>query len=241
MSLKGLDAHAGRSRFRRLDPRSKFLSLFLLIIVVAILRDVWSLVTAFTITMILVGCSGIPISHLGKHFAITTPVIIFTSISLYFTSGPDPALAMLLRISSSILLLLFLGSTTPFYDLLKGLQALHLPRIYVLMILFVHRYIFIFADELSRMRRARMARGFTEKGNLRDTRIIHGITSTAGMVLVRAYSRGIRFHHGLQSRGFQGKIHTMHPLKIQGKDMAFSFIMILLSSFLVCMEFGVIE
>lgn len=241
MSLKGLDAHAGGSRFRGLDPRVKFLSLFLLIIVVTLLRDMVTLVSALFIALTLIGCSGIPLGHLGKHFVITAPVIVFTSLSLYFTSGQDPAVGMMLRTSSAILFLLFLGSTTPFYDLLKGLQALHLPRIYVLMLLFVHRYIFIFADELIRMRRAREARGFNEKGDLREKRIIQGITSTAGMVLVRAYSRGKRFHHGLQSRGFQGKIFTIHPLKIQSKDVAFSILMICISSFLVCMEYGVIN
>ena len=161
MKLKGLDIHARDSPFQAIDPRVKLLSLLCMIITVSFMRELLSLGIALVFSLVIITVSRIPARHLFSYFGISAPFIIFTSLTLFFTSGTETGIAMLIRTSTAVLLLLFLGTTTPFFELLRGFQSLRMPNIYVMMLLFVYRYIFVISDELSRMQRARKARAFT--------------------------------------------------------------------------------
>jgi energy-coupling factor transporter transmembrane protein EcfT len=52
------------------------------------------------------------------------------------------------------------------------------------------------------------------------------ISYTAGMLLIRAYQRGVRIYDSLLVRGFDGKIRTLTPFKINGLDMGFGLVLI---------------
>jgi len=240
MRIHSLDRYAQDSRFCTIDPRAKFLGIVLLLCVISFLQETRLLAFSLLIPMTLLALSRIPPPHLFNQFFMVLPFILFGAVSLYLTSGSYQAVNLALRTTTATLLLIFLGSTTPFFTLLKGLQALRIPSTYLILILMIYRYLFILSDELSRMEVARSARGFQMKGTIFSPMVRTGIIGTAGMVLVRAYDRGKRSYRGYLSRGFQGKIHTLDTLEFQTRDAVYSGLFISLSASLGILEWGAV-
>lgn len=235
-----IDQHAKRSSFYNLDPRAKVVGIIFFIVVVALLRDIWSLIISLLLVISLLSISNIPLRHLAKRYAISLPFVFFASISLLFYSGLLPSLAMFIRISTCVLLLILLSSSTPFFDLLKASQSLKIPKLMLTLLMFLYRYIFVLTEEYQRMKMARKARGFKGGKHLLDRKGMHTLSSTAGMVLVRAYQRGVRIYDALLSRGYNGEIKTLTEMRFKGVDYAFCANMILFPLFLIWIDWVVI-
>ena len=69
-------------------------------------------------------------------------------------------LNIIVKSTLSILLLVIATSTTTFPDFLKGLDMLRIPRLLVMLMSFMYRYIFVLIDEARRLMRARSLRYF---------------------------------------------------------------------------------
>jgi cobalt/nickel transport system permease protein len=239
MRHEALDAFARDSRFVSVDPRIKLLSVVWVIVVLSFLTGIRTLEAMLGLAFLLLLISRVPATHILRHFLLTLPFIGMASLSLALTSGQDAAVLLFMRSSASVLLLLFVGSTTPFFDLLRGLQQLRIPQTYIVLLFFLYRYIFVIWNELDRMDRARMARGFVKQGSLRDGRMVRGITGTAGMVLVRSYERGKRSYRGLLARGYTGEIRTLDTLTIGLRDVGFLVVLVGWSVGLLKVETGI--
>lgn len=90
------------------------------------------------------------------------------------------------------------------------------------------------------MKMARKARGFKGGKHLFDRKGMHTISQTAGMVLVRAYQRGVRIYDALISRGYDGEIKTLTKMRFKGVDYAFCAILFIFSSYVLWMDWMVI-
>jgi cobalt/nickel transport system permease protein len=101
---------------------------------------------------------------------------------------------------------MLLTSTTKFTSLLKGLERLKVPKIFIMIISFMYRYLFLIVDELQRMERAKKSRTFGKAGRLR---IIKTLSNIAGVLFVRSYERAERVYLAMCSRGFDGEIRTL--------------------------------
>jgi len=170
---------------------------------------------------------------------LALPFALTGALSVYLYAGPFPALSMLLRITSCVLALLLLASTTPFFDLLKGLQRLRVPRMFVNLLLFTYRYIFVVSDEMGRMAVARRARGARSGQSLLDRSAMKTLSFSAGMVLVRAHGRAQRMHDALRSRGFDGEVRTLTRFRIGDTEMLFGAAVVSFSLVLLMAEWGV--
>lgn len=95
---------------------------------------------------------------------------------------------------------LLLTASTPFPRLIAALEQLRVPPVLVMIFSFTYRYFFVLAEELSRMIRARDARGY-QGFWLGDTRVLGQIIGT---LFLRSYERGERVYLAMLSRGFQG-------------------------------------
>ncbi|UCE39378.1 MAG: cobalt ECF transporter T component CbiQ [Thermoplasmata archaeon] len=235
-----IDQYASRSSFYSLDPRAKIVAIIFFIIIVALLTDLLPLIIAFLFALILLLVSNIPKKHLVKRYAIALPFVLFASLSLYFYKGELTAYAMFLRISTCVLLLILLSSTTSFFDLLKAAQHLKVPKLMITLMMFLYRYIFVMTEEYQRMKMARSARAFRGGRHLFDKKGMRTISSTAGMVLVRAYHRGVRIYDALRSRGYSGEIRTLTKMRFRAMDYAFCANLILFSSFILWIDWMVI-
>jgi cobalt/nickel transport system permease protein len=106
--------------------------------------------------------------------------------------------------------LVILGASTPFPELLHGLEHLRLPRLLLALLAVTHRYGLVFAEEFSRTRRALEARAFRPRWLWQAG----AIGRLIGSFFLRAYERGERVYLAMLGRGFTGTFpvapHTSH-------------------------------
>ncbi len=203
---------------RYFDARIKLICSVALVVVIAMLRGLLPLLVVLAFVLILVLVSRIPLRHMAKSFALTLPFIVFAAATMLLTNGTDAALVMLTRISSSVLVLLVLITTTPFFKMLEAFRALHMPKIMANLILFTYRFIFLFLDEVERMRTARMARGFSGGRNLLDARAFKTLGAAIGMTFVRANARATNIYDALLSRGYSGDVRSFARSRTRPRD-----------------------
>jgi cobalt/nickel transport system permease protein len=216
--LNEIDRYADRSPLHDFDARIKLICSVSLVVVIALLRGLLPLLIVLAFVLVLTLLSRIPLRHVAKNYALALPFVGFAAITVLFTNGADTALVMFTRISSSVLVLLVLVTTTPFFKMMGALRALHMPKVMANLILFTYRFIFLFLDEAERMRTARIARGFSGGRNLLDSRAFKTLGATIGMTFVRANARAINIYDALLSRGYSGEIRSFERSKAKLRD-----------------------
>jgi cobalt/nickel transport system permease protein len=106
----------------------------------------------------------------------------------------------------SVLAIILLSSTTPFPEMLKGMERLRVPHLLTTLLSFMYRYIFVLMDELQRMRRARDSRGWRGKWLWQVKVIGHMIAA----LFLRSYERGERVYAAMLARGYDGGVRTIY-------------------------------
>jgi cobalt/nickel transport system permease protein len=94
------------------------------------------------------------------------------------------------------------ASTTTMPELLRGFDRLRLPKAFTSIASFMVRYLDVIAEEMRRMRIARMSRGH-------DPRWIwqaRAVAASAGALFLRSYERGERVYLAMMSRGYTGQM-----------------------------------
>ena len=97
-------------------------------------------------------------------------------------------------------LVTLLTETTPFPLLLRGLERLRCPRVFLQLLAFCQRFVFVLRDEALRMKRAATARNF------RGRWLWHApvVGRMIGALFLRGYERGERVCLAMAARGFTG-------------------------------------
>jgi cobalt/nickel transport system permease protein len=118
---------------------------------------------------------------------------------------------------------ILLVATTQFPDLMHALRHLRFPHLLVAVISFTYRYLFVLADEVLRLMRAREARSarLTDRrgGGLVVWRArVAG--HMAGQLFLRSYERSERVYNAMQARGYQGHFQTLNPHVMRAGDWA---------------------
>ncbi|HEY3419581.1 MAG TPA: cobalt ECF transporter T component CbiQ [Methanomassiliicoccales archaeon] len=230
-----LDRFATRSTLYRFDPRVKLASTIFLVVVTALLQNITALLFILAFVLILSIVSRVPMHHIGENFILAVPFIIFAAITVFLTSNPWNALAMAVRISASVLALILLVSTTPFFEMMSAFRWFRMPKLLAILILFTYRFIFILRDESDRMKMARKARGFSGGKHLFEKRAFQTISNTVGMVFVRSSQRATDIYDALLTRGYSGNVRTLRKSKVGAKDAVFAsmFVLVCLSSIML--------
>jgi cobalt/nickel transport system permease protein len=152
------------------------------------------------------------------------PFVLLVAIFLPFANkGPEGWTIfwnVIIKSFLAVLATIMLSSTTKFHKLLKGFELLKFPKIMIMMLAFMYRYVFILVDEAHRMERARDSRYFGGE-YLRQIKIICNII---GLLFIRAFERGERVYQSMSARGFDGNIITMNELKYNKIDIFFYII-----------------
>ncbi len=229
-----IDRYSRISPFFKFDPRVKLVAIISLVVVLSFLKELVPLVIALLFVLVLHAVSRVPARHSARIFMVSLPFILVASGALLLTSGWSPAAAMALRITSSVLALMLLISTTPFFDLLWALRWFRVPYVICSLLLLTYRYIFVMMEELELMNMARRSRGFSLKGNLLSKDIFRTISFTAGMLLVRSHARSQKIYEGLVARGYHGEIRVLSRPHARARDalllIVFAGVIALISS-----------
>jgi cobalt/nickel transport system permease protein len=115
-----------------------------------------------------------------------------------------------------------LAATTEVADLLRGLDALHMPRLVTSIIGFAIRYVDIVLGDFARMRIALASRG--HRGRSIATWGIYG--RTVGAVFVRTYERGERVYLAMLSRGYRGTMPSAGAVPVPAVQWGLAFLLV---------------
>ncbi len=234
------------SLVHRFDPRSKLLAtLAFIATLVVIPTGSWPAYGMyFIIIVILILLSRVPLLYILRHSLVIIPFVVLVAVFIpffkegevafsfnvwgwYFSvthDGLELVWSILAKSWLSILGLVLLTSTTNFASLLLGLERLRMPRVMIMLLSFMYRYIFLITDEAMRMKQARDSRGY-RRGWLRQ---MSTVGNMIGTLFVRSYERGERIYAAMVSRGFDGHSRTLNSLQFGRMDIFFITGMILL-------------
>lgn len=207
-----IDKYAGLDSFvHRIDAKAKIAIFSAFILLIALTGPAaypyFILYGALLFFAALV--SKVPFSFLFKRSLTVIPFVILIALFIPFIKGEEGVVlfwSIVIKSYLSVLFLILLTSTTKFTSLLKGFERLRVPKVFIMIISFMYRYIFLIVDEVQRMERAKESRSFANTGCLRAVRTLSNI---AGVIFVRSYERAERVYIAMCSRGFDGEIKTL--------------------------------
>lgn len=227
--------HPGVSPVHRMDPRIKLVLTLAFIILTALVPPgswpAYVILLAIMLSVEILSELGIGYvlkrSLLALPFMLAALPIIFTApgpelvsfnlaswtISVSIT-GLERFISIALKSWISVQAAVVMAASTPFPDLLLAMRAIRLPRLIVAVFGLMWRYLFVLADEVLRMNRARAARsGHPDKPQGRTggsivwrARVTGGM---AGSLFLRAFERSDRIYNAMISRGYDGEVRAL--------------------------------
>jgi cobalt/nickel transport system permease protein len=213
---------AGTSPVHRLDPRAKIVGLIgMVVVAVTTPPGAWAAYAAYGAALVgLVLAARLPGRHVLSRMTVELPFLA-AAVLLPFVveDGREIGGTLAARITIAVLAMVLLSSTTPFPRLLHGFEALRTPRVIVLIVSFMWRYLHVLADDVARMRTARESRG-AGGSRLQHLRAAGGMVAT---LFLRSLERGERVYLAMLSRGYTGTMPALvgQPLALRAADVAF--------------------
>jgi cobalt/nickel transport system permease protein len=214
----------GDSLVHRLDARAKVLGA--LAVILGIVRVVpptaWKLAILAAAVLTVALLSRVPLRFLLTRSAVAIPVLAFFVLTAPLLPGPVAhnfanAGLIVAKALLSICVATTLMATTPWHKLLQALRGLWVPRAFVLILQFLHRYLFVLMEEVAAMRRARDARLVAAPG------LASSLASGSGMIgtlFIRTLERAERVESAMLSRGFTGECRTLDEPRFTLRDAA---------------------
>jgi cobalt/nickel transport system permease protein len=225
------------SPLHRLDSRVKFVIVLLFTaLVISLPRTSFSILACFAVgPFTALVLAKIPLKFAFKHILLVSPFIVVlalscplydrTALTIAFgpfvwqsTVGWMRCFVILGKFTVTMLALIAMVSTTRFGDLLVGLQKLGLPKLLVIQLGFLYRYIFVLIDRAHHILRARAGRKLRNLGFRQELKIT---ASMLGSLLVRSLDTAENINIAMQARGFNGSWRTLSKLQIRRADVLF--------------------
>jgi cobalt/nickel transport system permease protein len=253
MHIHALDAYRFKaSLVHRLDARVKLVLAVGFIVSTALTPDgawlAYALLAGLMLSVIAAARLGVGFvlrrSLVALPFALAAVTVMFTTdgealLTVHVFGGDlsitDAGLtrfvSVLLKSWLSVQMAVVLTAATSFPDLLRAMRSLHLPKVLVAVIGFAYRYIFVIADEVARMMRARAARSGTlslsEDGALSGNRRSGGSVfwrarvtgGMAGSLFLRSIERSERIYDAMVARGYDGEVRVLRHPTLQLGDL----------------------
>ncbi len=131
--------------------------------------------------------------------------------------GLEGAVLFVARVGVSVSLAVLLVMTTPWADLLKSLQAIRVPQLFILVLAMTYRYIFLFLHLANGMFEARKSRTVARTSGGEQRRWIGG---SMGNLLNRSVKMSNDVYAAMVARGFSGSIRTFQEYRMRASDWA---------------------
>jgi cobalt/nickel transport system permease protein len=219
------------SPLHRLDPRSKMAVLGAPILFLLLSRSHLVFKTAaigcFLLALLLL--SRVPAAYCLKRATIVLPfsgMAAAAAIAGRWLPGAEPgrwlsvadAAGIIARSYLCALAVLVLVSTTPLAALLKALEKLRVPGVFLAIVHFVYRYLFVLSEEAQHMNYARLSRA----GRCGRPAMFRSAAGSVGVLFARSHARGERIHRAMLARGFTGLFPLAHELRWRAADSLFA-------------------
>ena len=209
------------SIIHNMEAMTKVVSALLIVISIAIVRDIHIATEALIFSVLMILISRLPIKFVLKRIWSPFLFILIFAAALLFSTGADgsdilwsigfvditeagvaEAGLILIRATATILLLTTLLATTKFDDIVKVLYDLKMPIFLLQILIFSYRYIFVITGEMENMKNSMASKGFRPKISLR---MFSSISNMLGMLLIKSFERGDEVYRSMVAKGYTGK------------------------------------
>lgn len=167
--------------------------------------------------------SHLPLGGLVRRATLVLPFSATFALITWLSGEPERALALAEKSFLSGLAALLLIATTPLNPLLAALESLRMPRLLILVVQFLYRYLFVISEQAQHMRLAAQSRHAEGGGRLR------GFAAAAGALSVlfaRSWERADGIYRAMLARGFTGRFSTRERLHLHLADAAFLIVVV---------------
>jgi len=241
---------------QRIEPRAKVLGLVGLVVAATLVHELPALGLLFGLCLLLALASGIParrfagawlaapllsaliilpatlnvitpghvVWHLGQvgpwRLAVTTPGLLV-------------AARFVLRVAVCVSLALLLAVTTRPARLFRGLRALGVPKIFVMLLLMMERYLAVIVRAAEEIHEAKLSRSLAP-GSLRQEQA--WVAAGMGSLFRRAEKLGNAVHLAMISRGYTGDIYLLDEPRWTAREWAFLAALLLVVAGLLIMR-----
>jgi len=225
------------SPVHRLDTRVKFIAAVVFTaVVISLPRTSFAILFCYAVGPFAVLVLGrIPLKFVFKQILLVSPFVLILALScpLYdktpvkmafgpflfqTTVGWMRCFAICGKFVVTMLTLIALVSTTRFSNLLVGLGKLGVPKLLVIQLGFLYRYIFVLIDTAQHILRARAGRTLRNLGLKQEMKTA---SAMLGSLFIRSIDTAEQINIAMQGRGFNGTWRTISRLKISNNDYIF--------------------
>lgn len=242
---------------QQIDPRVKLIALLALIVVVALLRHLPVILGIYFLALALAAVSRLPLQSFLKRTLIGIPLFaaVVALPSLFMIPGRElagfqltegvrlaisdnglhSAALLVARVAASVSLALLLVLTTRWADLLKSLQALHVPQAFVMVLGMTYRYLFLLLHLTNDMFLARASRTVGHTTGRQDRR---WMASTGGALVGKSLKMSEDVYMAMVARGFAGEIRSIDNFKTRDCDWLFAGMVLVLASVALMVDRG---
>ena len=213
----------GSSPIHQRDPRAKLAALLVFLIALSTTPPgAQAAFAAYAILLIIAANRArLPLLGLAGRAALVLPFSATFALLTWWSGDSLRALALAEKSFLSGVAALLLVCTTPLTGWTAALESWHAPRMLILVIQFVYRYLFVIAEQAQRMRWAALGR----KGSPKKTRPRSFQFSAAagllGVLFARSWQRADGIYHAMLARGFRGRFVPAAPAPFRASDLLF--------------------
>lgn len=209
------------SAVHRMAPEAKLVATVSFVAIVALTprTAVWAFAAFALLLGVVAVASRVPFRFIAVRLVAVLPFILFAFLIPFVASGDridvlgvsvsEPGLwgafNIIAKATIGATAAILLAATTDVPDLLRGMSALHVPRVLVSIAGFMIRYLELIAAEVGRVGVAMRARGYHPRW-LWQAR---PVGAAAGALFVRSYERGERIYAAMLARGYDGTMPAL--------------------------------
>jgi cobalt/nickel transport system permease protein len=227
---------------QRIDARVKLVSVFVLLLSAAFVRNPIVLAGLYASSLVLAAASRLSmrffVARVWLFIPIFTGIVVIPATFSFITHGQivvplgtwfgspvgltqqglTAAALIVMRVATSISLVVLVTITTPWPRLLAALRALLVPSMFILVIGMAYRYLFHLLGSVSDMFTARKARTVGREGDTRRDRAF--VASSAGALFGKAHALSEEVHMAMVSRGYRGDATVLAQSRLKATDFA---------------------
>lgn len=229
VNLRHLDELArGRTVIHRLNPCAKLAATMLFILAVTSFSryEIAGLIPFFLYPVVLISAGELPVVPLLRRVALTLPFILFIGIfnplmdhspamqlgPWIITGGWVSFFSIMIRSLLVVSAALILVATSGMEGISMALLRIGVPKVLVVQLLIMYRYLYILLEEVGRTVQAYEMRSFRKGMSFR----VAG--SLLGQLLLRSLDRAGRIYKAMLCRGFDGRLRLIRSDSFRLRD-----------------------
>jgi cobalt/nickel transport system permease protein len=219
--------------FQALDPRLKILATLALLIGVSTARNLWVIGCVYLLVVCFALASAIPADFFIRRVWLAVPLftglialpalfmvpgqsLLHLPFGLIVTrTGAQSVLFLLLRVSTSLSIVLLLILTTPWNTVLAALSVLKVPDVFILILGMTIRYIYLLLHIANDMFLSRKSRVI---GRMSGSEERHMLAAIGATLLSKSLNMSSEVYLAMVSRGYRGAVVTFKPFRMRQQD-----------------------